>query len=131
MLSKLTPLDLEGFSTGKDARAHEKPGAHAVKGGVSFAVWAPEANFVSVIGDFNGWKAGASALKGVGQTGVWHGVVEGARIGDRYKYRIDSKFGAVLEKADPYGLLQEMPPKTASIVADPTYVWTDAAWMKG
>ncbi|WP_394824430.1 1,4-alpha-glucan branching protein GlgB [Pendulispora albinea] len=131
-LERLTHLDFEGFNQGADARAYEKLGSHFIDGGVSFAVWAPEAERVSVIGDFNGWRADASPLHRVGDTGVWHGVVTGAHPGQTYKYRIVSRHQArVLEKADPYAFLQEVPPKTASVLTRPTYAWRDEIWMKG
>ena len=132
-LSTLTPRDLEGFNQGIDARAYEKLGAHEVDGGIAFAVWAPEAEQVSVIGDFNEWRHDAAPLTRLGATGVWHGVVQGAKLGSVYKYRIVSKYeGRVSEKADPYGFLHEMPPKTASIVARGTsdaFAWNDDEWM--
>src|SRR5580698_11427702 len=116
-LEHLSDVDLTGFSQGHDARAYEKLGAHPIEGGVSFAVWAPNAARVSVIGDWNGWRADASLLRLVGDTGVWHGLITGARVGHRYKYRVESRVGGyVAEKADPYGFLHEVPPGTASIV---------------
>jgi 1,4-alpha-glucan branching enzyme len=133
---QLTELDLSGFNQGHDARAYEKLGAHPVgggaggAGGVSFAVWAPNAARVSVIGDWNGWRPDASPLRLVGSTGVWHGVVSGVGPGAVYKYRIESRVdGYVAEKADPYGFLHESPPATASIVVKNEYVWKDAAWL--
>jgi 1,4-alpha-glucan branching enzyme len=128
---RLTEIDLSGFNAGHDARAYEKLGAHPVDGGVAFAVWAPNAQRVSAIGDWNGWNAGASPLAPLGETGVWHGVVQGARVGHLYKYRVESRFaGYVVEKADPFGFLHQIPPQTASIVTDTHYVWKDAEWLK-
>jgi 1,4-alpha-glucan branching enzyme len=127
----LTPADLRAFGAGHDHRVHEKLGARLVDAGAFFAVWAPEASFVSVIGDFNGWKPDASPLARVGDTGVWQGTVHTAGRGQKYKYRIVSRHGGrVLEKADPYGVLHECPPKTASILTDLTYAWGDADWMR-
>jgi 1,4-alpha-glucan branching enzyme len=129
-VDRLNATDLSGFNAGHDARAYEKLGAHRVAGGVSFAVWAPNADRVSVIGDWNGWAPDASPLHPIGDTGVWHGVVEPARPGHLYKYRIVSRLGGqVFEKADPYGFMHETPPNTASIVTDTSYVWRDTAWM--
>jgi 1,4-alpha-glucan branching enzyme len=129
-VDRLSEVDLAGFSAGHDARAYEKLGAHPVGGGVSFAVWAPNAERVSVIGDWNGWVADASPLAPIGQTGVWHGVVREAALGQRYKYRVVSRFGGhVVDKADPYGFLHEVPPRTASIVSKNAYAWTDGAWL--
>src|SRR5580704_17994471 len=102
-VDQLSAIDLSGFNQGHDARAYEKLGAHPVDGGVSFAVWAPNATRVSVIGDWNGWRPDASPLRLIGNTGVWHGVVPGAGPGSVYKYRIESSVGLyVAEKADPY-----------------------------
>jgi 1,4-alpha-glucan branching enzyme len=126
----LTAQDLTGFTAGVDARAYDKLGAHVVPGGVAFAVWAPDALRVSVIGSWNGWSAGASPLAPVGDTGVWHGVVREASVGDLYKYRIESRApGVVTEKADPYGFLHEIPPRTASVVWSSEHTWKDRAWM--
>jgi 1,4-alpha-glucan branching enzyme len=125
----LTPEDLRGFSDGEDARAYEKLGAHVVPGGVSFAVWAPNAARVSVIGSFNDWDPEAAPLASVGDSGVWQGFVATAKSSDLYKYRVESNVsGAVVEKADPYGFLCEVPPRTASVVYASTYTWGDAAW---
>ena len=125
----LTPEDLSGFSLGTDARAYEKLGAHVVKGGVAFAVWAPNASRVSVIGSWNRWNPESAPLALVGATGVWQGVVRGAKALDLYKYRVESRLGSVAEKADPYGFQHELPPRTASIVSASSHAWNDAAWM--
>jgi 1,4-alpha-glucan branching enzyme len=126
----LLPEHLSGFSRGLDARAYEKLGARVVPGGVFFAVWAPNASRVSVIGSFNGWDGRSHPLTPVGDTGVWQGTVSAATEGALYKYRIESRdSGAVFEKADPYGTLHEAPPSTASIVWTSTYEWRDEAWM--
>jgi 1,4-alpha-glucan branching enzyme len=128
----LTAADLRSFGQGLDHRAYDKLGARLLDSGVRFAVWAPEAERVSVIGDFNGWRGDASPLARLGDTGVWQAVVPMAGRGQKYKYRIVSRFdGRVLEKADPYGLLHEAPPATASIVTDLAYAWGDGDWMKG
>ncbi len=125
----LVPEDLNGFGQGVDARAYEKLGAHVVPGGVAFAVWAPNASCVSVIGSWNGWNREATPLASVGDTGVWYGVVGDAKEGDLYKYSIESRMsGAVIEKADPYGFFHEIPPCTASIVFTSEYTWNDADW---
>ncbi|MDP9150058.1 MAG: 1,4-alpha-glucan branching protein GlgB [Myxococcota bacterium] len=127
---RLSELDLTGFNQGHDARAYEKLGAHALEQGVSFAVWAPNAERVSVIGDWNEWSPDASPLRPIGGSGVWQGVIDQARVGDVYKYRIVSRFGGhVGEKADPYGFLQETPPRTGSIVVRNRHAWKDAEWL--
>ena len=127
---RLTEVDLRGFSAGHDARAYEKLGAHALASGTSFAVWAPNAARVSVIGDWNGWSADAPPLAPVGATGVWHGVIADARPGHRYKYRIEPRSGgAPIEKLDPFGFLHETPPRTASVITSGQYTWHDADWL--
>ena len=129
-VDRLSPEDLQGFSHGLDARAYEKLGAHVVADGVAFAVWAPNASGVSVIGSFNGWAGGDAPLAPVGDTGVWQGKARAAKVGDLYKYRVVSNVdGRVAEKADPYGFLHETPPCTASIVTASTHVWKDGEWM--
>src|SRR4051812_30090789 len=101
---RLSQIDLEGFNRGVDSRAYDRLGAHETADGVAFAVWAPDAERVSVIGDFNDWRADASPLSRIGSTGVWHGIIRSAKLGSVYKYRVVSKYnGAALEKADPYG----------------------------
>jgi 1,4-alpha-glucan branching enzyme len=130
-IERLNEVDLSGFNAGHDCYAYEKLGAHPVDGGVVFSVWAPNAASVSVIGDWNGWSAGASPLSPVGNTGVWHGLVTSARVGATYKYRIQSHQGGfVAEKADPFGFLHEIPPRTASIVTKDEYHWNDKEWLR-
>jgi 1,4-alpha-glucan branching enzyme len=91
---------------------------------VRFAVWAPNARYVSVVGDFNDWSSTADPLTPVDATGIWEGVVEGATAGQRYKYHLDGR-----EKADPLAFEQELPPKTASVVFESRYEWLDADWL--
>jgi 1,4-alpha-glucan branching enzyme len=128
----LTHQDLEGFTRGNDARAYDKLGAHLGDGVVRFAVWAPNASRISVIGDFNGWKGDVTNLEPLGDTGVWQGIFEGAFRGQRYKYRIHSRYGGfVTDKADPYAYLHEVAPGTASIVWPLSdHRWSDAEWMR-
>jgi 1,4-alpha-glucan branching enzyme len=133
--SPLGDLDLHLFAEGKHCRLHDKLGAHFAtvrgKSGVHFAVWAPEAERVSVLGDFNGWDRRATPLEPRGQTGVWEGFVPGLERGERYKYHIASKHdGYAVDKADPFGIRHEMPPRTASIVWDLPYEWGDESWMR-
>ena len=90
-----------------------------------FAVWAPNARYVSVVGDFNGWDPAASVLSPVDGTGIWEGVVEGAKPGERYKFHLDGK-----ERADPLAFEAEVPPKTASVIFESHYVWGDEAWVE-
>jgi 1,4-alpha-glucan branching enzyme len=117
-------LDVWLARAGRHERLWEKLGAHLVEGGARFAVWAPNAHTVSVIGDFNDWTAGADPLEPVGETGIWEGTVEGVELGNRYKYDVDGR-----EKADPVAFRAEEPPKTASVVFESTYEWGDADWL--
>jgi 1,4-alpha-glucan branching enzyme len=131
----LSEKDLEGFNAGRDARAFEKLGARPTRDGSGawFAVWAPSAERVEVVGDMNGWNGSDSRLMPIGHTGVWQGFVRGAVRGTNYKYRLFSRHhGHVGDKADPYGLLHEVAPRTASIVWSlGDHVWNDGDWMKG
>ncbi len=90
-----------------------------------FAVWAPNARYVSVVGDFNDWSSAADPLVPVDATGIWEGVVEGATVGQHYKYHLDGR-----EKADPLAFEQEVPPKTASVVFESRYEWLDTDWLE-
>jgi 1,4-alpha-glucan branching enzyme len=131
----LTDFDLHLFSEGTHLRIYDRLGAHPAEAGgaqgTRFAVWAPNARRVSVIGDFNGWRAGARELVNRGASGVWEGFVPGAGPGDAYKYAIEPHFGGtVLEKADPVGFAAEVRPRTASRIWDlGAYRWGDAAWL--
>ena len=129
--SLLSENDLYLFNEGSHFRLYEHLGAHPLDdGGTAFAVWAPNARAVSVIGDFNGWDAKRDALRPRGQSGIWEGIVPDASRGSRYKFHIVShRGGYVVDKTDPFGVTCEIPPKTASIVWDTDYAWADATWM--
>ncbi len=120
--------DLWRFSEGTHDGLSHLLGAQVDERGCTFRVWAPAARSVSVIGDFNEWDGDASPLTG-SDAGIWSGRISGASAGDRYKYRIITADGAVLDKADPVGFSTEEPPATASRIADLTYEWGDSAWM--
>jgi 1,4-alpha-glucan branching enzyme len=121
-------LDIWLARAGRHEELYSKLGAHPVEGGVRFAVWAPNAHHVNVIGDFNDWTPGAARLEPVAETGIWEGIVDGATVGQRYKFDIG---GAAVEKADPMALEAEVPPKTASVVRGPSeYHWTDDDWVE-
>jgi 1,4-alpha-glucan branching enzyme len=128
--------DLYLLAEGTHERAYEKLGAHpCVVGGVAgtrFAVWAPNARRVSVIGDFNGWRAEASPMEPRKSSGVWGAFVPGVGQGALYKYAIESNVGGYrVGKADPFAFAAEARPRTASRVWDLTrYAWGDAAWME-
>ncbi|HWD94985.1 MAG TPA: 1,4-alpha-glucan branching protein GlgB [Acidimicrobiales bacterium] len=127
----LTSDDLYLFNEGTHRRLGNKIGAHAAPGGgIAFAVWAPNARRVSVMGDFNGWDPHDQPLVPRGTSGVWEGVVECASRGDVYKYAITTEAGAVLEKADPFASCTEEPPRTGSVVWDLSYEWRDEEWMR-
>jgi 1,4-alpha-glucan branching enzyme len=125
----ITEDDLYLFNQGTHRRLGEKLGAHPGEGGTRFAVWAPSARAVSVIGDWNWWQPTADRLAPRGNSGIWEGVVADARPGQVYKYAITAMDGRVLEKADPFAFFAEVPPKTGSIVWDLRYEWGDQAWM--
>jgi 1,4-alpha-glucan branching enzyme len=131
---QLTDLDLFLHAEGTWLKAYEKLGAHLVEAdgtaGARFAVWAPSASRVSVIGDFNGWDPEAHPLSVHEGAGVWETFVPGLEPWNRYKYRVVSADGRhAADKADPYGFATEFPPGTSSVVAPlDGYVWGDAAW---
>jgi len=125
----LTDHDIYLFNEGTQLRMYDHLGAHLVDEGCHFAVWAPNARSVSVIGDFNGWRAGADTLL-PSDSGIWRGHVAAASGGNTYKYTIETRSDSRLEKSDPYGFLYEVAPKTASVVWDLDYDWEDGAWLQ-
>ncbi|MEC5394334.1 1,4-alpha-glucan branching protein GlgB [Bergeyella sp. RCAD1439] len=132
--SLFTEDDLYLFREGKHYRLYEKFGSHTLnhdgKDGVYFAVWAPHAKEVSVIGDFNGWHSEAHKLyPRWDQSGIWEGFISGLSWGTLYKYAIRTTDGILLEKSDPYGLSWEQNPQAASLVSTNWYEWTDEEWM--
>ena len=128
--STVTDVDRHLFNEGRLTRAYRSLGAHLEKGGARFAVWAPSAESVSVIGDFNGWDRSANRLSPQGESGIWAGRVAGAKKGHGYKYFIKSRHnGYTVEKADPVGFHHETPPKTGSVLWDLEYEWGDEDWM--
>jgi 1,4-alpha-glucan branching enzyme len=130
----LTEEDLYLFNEGNHFRLYQKLGAHPCTrdgvAGTHFAVWAPAAEQVSVIGDFNGWTKGRNRLQQRGQSGIWSGFLPGIRASTAYKYHIVSCYhGYQVDKTDPFAFAREVPPRTASIVWDLDYLWRDQAWM--
>ncbi len=129
----LTDQDLYLFNEGTHYQLYRKLGAHRItvdgKEGVYFAVWAPNATRISVIGDFNFWDGQTHPLTPRASSGIWEGFVPEAKSGQCYKYRIWTASGQPLDKADPIGFLHETPPKSASIIWDLEYEWNDSEWM--
>ncbi len=125
----LTDRDIYHFREGSYVRAYEKLGAHALAAGTHFAVWAPNATAVHVIGDFNHWRHGEHALRArADSSGIWEGVVPGVTRGALYKYQVVAGDGTSEEKSDPYAFYAEAPPRTASVVWDLQYPWQDGPW---
>ncbi|HEX2913611.1 MAG TPA: 1,4-alpha-glucan branching protein GlgB [Chloroflexia bacterium] len=133
--STLTDYDLYLFGEGNHFRSYEKLGAHLTEmngvKGVVFAVWAPNAQRVSVVGDFNNWDGRSLPMRRHGSAGIWDLFVPGLQEGTVYKYEIKSQLNNYLvEKADPYGFYSEVRPRTASVVANlDKYQWGDDAWI--
>jgi 1,4-alpha-glucan branching enzyme len=137
----LTEQDIYLFREGTHFRTYEKLGAHPVgdtsvrgaeSAGTQFAVWAPNAVRVSVVGDFNGWRPDAHPLEARSDSsGIWFGFIPGVKHGALYKFHIESRHGGyVVQKADPYAFRSECPPRTASVVWDLGYEWGDGDWMR-
>ena len=132
--SRFTDLDIHLFQEGKHARLYEKFGSHVVTHqdvvGTYFAVWAPSARYVSVIGDFNGWDRGSASMNvRWDSSGIWETFIPNISSGETYKYFIIGEGGRELEKGDPYAHLWEVPPLTASRIWDTYYEWNDQEWM--
>jgi 1,4-alpha-glucan branching enzyme len=133
--SLLTEFDVALFASGKHFRLYEKMGSHLVtcegQKGVCFSVWAPNAKSVSVTGDFNHWNPDSHPLKPRwDSSGIWEGFIPDLGKGTVYKYHIETQLGVALDKGDPFALLWETPPKTASVVWDTDYGWNDNKWMQ-
>jgi 1,4-alpha-glucan branching enzyme len=131
----ISDADLYWFNEGTHSRIYEKLGAHlGEENGVSgthFAVWAPNAQQVFVMGDFNGWDNAERSLTSLGNSGVWAGFLPRLRQGAAYKYHIVSRYKSyMVDKADPCGFRHETAPQTASIVWDLAYEWQDDEWMQ-
>src|SRR5713101_4572434 len=129
----LTDHDIYLFREGTHTRLYEKLGAHCAADGTAFAVWAPNAEAVSVIGDFNGWERTRHALvPRPDGSGVWEGFIAGVGPGARYKYHVASRYRDYrADKGDPFAFAWESPPQTASRVWDLDYAWGDGKWMAG
>ena len=135
-VSLLTDQDIYLFKEGNHCNLYEKLGSHAMTvdgvDGILFAVWAPNAERVSVVGDFNQWDPQAHALRvRADESGIWEGFLAGLAPGTVYKYHIVSRFnGYQADKGDPYAFHWECPPKTASVAWEMDYQWGDAEWIR-
>ena len=133
--SLFTDFDIDLFKAGKHFKLYEKLGAHLIElngiKGVYFAVWAPSARSVAVVGDFNYWVQENHQLNVRWDgSGIWEGFIPNISKGTTYKYKIQSNNGGVItEKADPFALYCEHPPLTASVIWDLNYKWKDTSWM--
>ncbi|MDQ0725572.1 1,4-alpha-glucan branching protein GlgB [Microbacterium sp. W4I20] len=129
----LGDIDMHLIAEGRHERLWQALGAHVRtldgEHGVSFAVWAPNASAVRVVGDHNGWNGETHAMRSMGVSGLWELFIPGLSAGTKYKYQIRTREGGWILKADPMALAAEVPPDTASVVATSSYVWTDGAWM--
>jgi 1,4-alpha-glucan branching enzyme len=131
----LGELDLHLIGEGRHEELYDRLGAHVREHqgvlGTAFAVWAPAARAVSVVGDFNSWDGRLNAMRSLGSGGIWELFLPGVLAGTRYKYEILTADGELALKADPFAQETELPPKTASVVTDPQHRWTaeDAAWV--
>jgi len=126
---QFTADDAWAFNQGTHATAYEVLGAHHHDGATTFRVWAPDATSIEVIGDFNNWGTESAIWLDPDPSGVWR-TTTAAAVGDRYKFRLTTRAGQQVEKADPYGFAQEEAPRTASVISDLTYEWSDDAWMR-
>ena len=131
MASLLTADDIARLRAGTHTDLHRVLGAHRSGPSVHFAVWAPNAHRVSVIGDFNGWQTGVDSLASRPDgSGIWEGEFDGVEEGARYKYHIESNYGGYrIDKGDPFASYWEEPPATSSRVWRLDYDWSDGEWM--
>jgi 1,4-alpha-glucan branching enzyme len=129
MTTRIGDLDLYLAGEGRHERIYEKLGAHVTAEGVAFAVWAPNATKVSVVGEWNDWDGRANPLVQRGVSGIWEGVVPDAREGQLYRYEITSREGWLLLKSDPYAFATEVPPGNASRVFRSRHEWNDGEWL--
>jgi 1,4-alpha-glucan branching enzyme len=128
--SKLGELDLHLVGEGRHERVYEKLGAHVTDDGVAFAVWAPNAAKVSVVGEWNEWDGRANPMEARGSSGIWEALVPDVPEGALYRYEITTREGHLLLKSDPYAFASEKPPGNASRVFRSRHEWGDDAWLE-
>lgn len=132
----LGELDLHLFGEGRHERIYQVMGAHVREHegavGTAFAVWAPSARAVSVVGDFNSWDGRLHAMRSLGASGVWEIFLPGVGAGERYKFELRTASGELLLKADPYAQQTELPPATASVIHSSQHAWSPAEheWLQ-
>ncbi|MDA0184484.1 1,4-alpha-glucan branching protein GlgB [Solirubrobacter phytolaccae] len=133
-LPTIGELDVHLLGEGRHEELWERLGAHVTESdgvtGTAFAVWAPSAKAVSVVGDFNYWDGRIHPMRSLGSSGVWELFLPGVGDGARYKFEILTQEGEIRLKADPVAFATEVPPKTASVVHDPKHVWNDKKWVE-
>lgn len=136
-LPTLGELDLHLIGEGRHERLWDVLGAHPRRyqtldgevSGTSFAVWAPHARGVAVIGDFDGWTGNTAPMRRLGGSGIWELFVPGLGAGDKYKYRIHGADGRTVDHADPMAYATETPPATASVITASAFTWSDGEWL--
>ena len=128
--TRLGDIDLHLAGEGRHEQLYEKLGAHVAEHGVSFAVWAPNAAKVSVVGEWNAWDGRPNPMTQRGVSGIWEATVPEAGEGALYRYEVTTRDGHLLLKSDPYAFAAEMPPGNASRVFASRYEWSDGAWLE-
>lgn len=131
----MTDFDRYLFGEGRNWNIYRRLGAHCrtVDGevGVNFAVWAPNAQSIQVVGDFNFWDGRQHAMRKQIPSGIWELFVPAAKVGQKYKFRIRTLDGQTIDKSDPFGFYAELPPRTASVVTElGKFTWSDDQWME-
>ena len=131
----ISDLDCYLFGAGTHYDIYQKLGAHPKtykgKEGIYFAVWAPHAKEVHLVGDFNNWNPEASPMERISESGIWEIFNPGMKLGELYKFAITTQSGKILYKADPFAFSAEYRPGTASVTADiQGFSWTDSSWIE-